>query len=215
MVLRVLSVFLCCCFTTLGFTQADSAKSILEHVRKHYNPDYGFEADFTFEIDFPETESVVTDGHLYLKGDKFRYITKNEEYISNNLTLWVWSKGNGINEVQVSYIDEDEDIITLSDVFNVYLKGFAYKLISETKHQGRNIALIELVPISRNDTNPYFKVKTVVDTDKNQLDQLQVYYKDGTVYTFNVKNEKPSVLTEAHFQFNVAEHAEVEVIDLR
>lgn len=212
---RLLYIIILLFISTVTFGQKQTAKSIIEDVRKHYNSNYGFESDFSFEIDYPETDAVVTNGRLYLKGDKFRFVTKSEEYISDNVSMWVWTKANGINEVQVSYIEDDEDFITLSDVFNVYLKGFAYKLINTYQNKGETIGLIELVPVTRDDKNPYFKVKTVVNLDKDQLKQLQVFYKDGTVYTFSIENEKPAVLVNAHFEFDVKQHAEVEIIDLR
>ncbi len=202
-------------FLPSSYGQVVSAKDIVEKVREHYNPNYAFKAKFNLEIDYPENEAVNTNGTLYLKGDKFRFVTDNEEYISNSLNLWVWTKTNGINEVQISYVEDNDGILSMSDVFNVYLKGFAYKLISQTTKDNHNVALIELIPAQRDDNNPYFKVKSIINTEENELDQLQVFFKDGSVYTFSIKNEEPTVLVDAHFEFDESEHAEVEVIDLR
>ncbi|MBX2845710.1 MAG: outer membrane lipoprotein carrier protein LolA [Saprospiraceae bacterium] len=170
-----------------------------------------FATDFEFKMDIPESGVESRKGILYLKGDKYRLVMNEEEIISDNVNVWHWTKS--VNEVQVNYFDNDEEIISPSDIFSMYLKGFGYKLITEAKYQGVNVALIELVPAARD--RDYFKVKVVVDTDAHQLQQMQVFFKDGIVYTFNFSELRPKNLEDWFFEFDSARHPEVEIIDLR
>ncbi len=209
--LSILTIF-CSVFV---FSQNESAKQILQDVREHYNEDYSFEADFIMEIDIPETATTVMDGTLSLSGQQFKFETEDQIVISDNVNLWYWTNTSTINEVQISYVEESEDIISPSDIFGIYLKGFLYKIIGKTKSGGKELTLIELIPSTREETNPYFKVKVVVDTATSQLQQLQVFYKDGTVYTFKIKNEKASDFEEDYFEFDAQKNPETEIIDLR
>ncbi len=195
-----------------GMAQRSSnATEILENVREHYDKSKGFSADFVFTIDIPEQDNQVMKGKLFLKGDKYRLQMDDQEIISDDITLWQWMKS--VNEVQVNYVEQDENMISPSRIFSLYLKGHKYQHLSSTKFEGRNIALIEIVPEDR--STEYFKIKATVNTDKDQLEEMQIFYKDGTVYTFRIRNEKTTSLLDNFFSFIHKEHPEVELIDLR
>lgn len=213
--MRLLFTALSIMFSVSVAPAQSNAKTIIEDVRAHYHTDYSFKSDFSMEIDIPEASKTVMDGTLFLHGDKFKFITDDQEVISDDVNLWYWTKTGGIDEVQISFVEEAEDIISPSDVFGVYLKGFAYTLVSETVQQGKKLALIEMVPEKRDENNPYFKVKVIVNRGNNSLDQLQVYYKDGTVYTFNIKGESKQTFPVEFFGFNATKNPNTEVIDLR
>jgi len=198
-------------FSTTAFAQRLDPKDLLNDVRKNYSTLASFSSDFVFEIDIPEADLEVMQGKLYLKGEKYKLELDNQEIISDNVNLWQWIKD--INEVQVDYVEGDEKILSPSDIFSFYMKGFGYKLITETTLKGKKLALIEIVP-SGKDVD-YFKVKVVVDKVNRELEQMQIFYKDGTVYTFSMKNLEPVQLADNFFRFSTAEYPNVEVVDLR
>lgn len=213
--MRYLFVIIAFFFASLSLAQTDSSKAILESVRKHYQNNTSFTADVVFEIDVPESPKQVMDGKIYLKENKYRFVLDNQEIISDDVNLWHWTKEDGINEVQVSYVKEDENVITPTKIFDEFLKGFAYRLVHTTKHEGNNIALIEITPVQKNDTEDIFKVKVVVNKDKNSLQEMNIFSKDGVVYTFKIVNEKAESLSDDIFSFKTSENPNVEVIDLR
>jgi len=197
------------------FSQTVSSKEILKDVREHYGGDYAFEADFIMEIDIPEATTTTMEGTLSLNGERFKFQMEDQTVISDNVNLWYWTSTPDINEVQISYIEDTEDIISPSDIFGDYLKGFLYKIIGETTSDGKELVLIELIPAKKDDKNPYFKVRVVVEPLTDQLHQLQVFYKDGTVYTFKIKNETQASFTNNFFSFDENSNPNTEVIDLR
>jgi len=193
------------------FGQSKDPAAMLERVKANYSKLGAFSSDFEFEIDMPESENQVMEGKLYLKGEKYRLVTDDQEIISDNINIWHWTKS--VNEVQVNYYDNDEEILSPSDIFSMYMEGFAYKLVAETHKSGKNVALIELIPSRR--SKEFFKVKVVIDTDSDELVQMQIFFKDGIVYTFKIKSQQPASLEDDFFSFAAEKFPEVEVIDLR
>ena len=200
--------------TTAGVSYTTSAEEIISKVRKHYQSNQSFSADVRFTIDIPESQNQVMDGKIYLKGNKYKFVLNEQEIISDDVNLWHWNKGD-INEVQVSYVQEDETVITPAKIFDEFLRGYSYKLDSTPTINGEKLALIEITPQSRNDFDDIFKVKVVTKLNSSTIKEMQIFTKDGTVYTFTVSNEKKAQLGNDLFTFNEANHPEVQVIDLR
>lgn len=200
-------------FSVTGFSQR-GPEQIIKDVRTYYQENTSLEANILFTIDVPESEKTEMNGKFYLKGDKYRFLLKDQEIISDNVNLWHWSKGS-INEVQLSYIENDESIITPSKIFTKFLRGFAYKLVTKTKFKGKDIALVDIIPSSKKEGNDIYKIKVVSDLKTDQLLEMKLFSKDGTIYSFLVKDQKVTTLSDSLFQFDEEAHPEVEVIDLR
>ena len=201
-------------FPMFGFSQNDDAKEYINEIQNRYRTQQSFSADVTFEIDIPESENQVMDGKIFLKGDKYKFVLDDQEIISDDMNIWHWAKGK-VNEVQVSYVEDNEDVITPSKVFNDFLVGYSYKLDNVTVVNGEEVALIQIIPEQKDDYQDIFKIKVVARTANNSIKEMQVFTRDGTVYSFKIRNETTANLNDSFFQFNPKEHAEVNVIDLR
>lgn len=196
------------------FAQTENADAYIQKIQDRYRTQQSFSADIVFEIDIPESENEVMDGEIFLKGDKYKFVLNDQEIISDNMNVWHWAKGN-INEVQVSYVEENEDVITPSKVFNDFLQGYSYKLDKLTKINGEELALIQIIPEQKDDFQDIFKIKVVARTANSSIKEMQVFTRDGTVYNFKVSNEKAVSLNDSFFKFRAEENDDVTVIDLR
>lgn len=196
------------------FSQTNSAEKYIEKIQDRYQSQKSFSADIVFEIDIPESEKQIMKGKIYLDGDKYKFVLDDQEIISDNMNIWHWAKGD-VNEVQVSYVENNEDVITPSKVFNEFLNGYAYKLNNVTTVNGEEVALIEIIPEKKDDFQDIFKIKVVARTVNNSIKQMQVFTKDGTVYSFKISNENTLSLKDSFFKFNLQEHKGISLIDLR
>ena len=201
-------------FASFSFAQNQSAEEIIEQVKQHYQSNEAFSADVSFEIDIPESENQLMEGKIYLKGNKYNFMFDDQEIISDDVNMWHWSKGD-INEVQVSYVKEDESVITPAKVFNEFLDGYSYKLDSTPTVNGEQLALIEITPKEISDYEDIFKIKVVSKLADHTIKNMQIYTKDGTVYEFDVSNEQTEQFGDSVFTFNETDHPDVQLIDLR
>lgn len=194
------------------FANAQSAKQIIENTKKHYQENQSFSSNIQFEIDIPEIATQSFEGKIYLKGDKYRFVLDNQEFISDNVTQWHWVKQN-VNEVQLSYISNNEDAITPSKVFGKYLNGSSYLIVNQSKFDNELLTEIEISPNEKlNDE--FFKIKTVINQN-HHLKQMTLFANDGSVYRFSISNEQEENLDDRLFQFHASENPNVEIIDLR
>lgn len=207
-------LFILLLFSSTTFAQKDSAKQIIDRVKNYYQSNQSFSADILFEVDIPESQNQVMNGKIYLKGNKYKFELDEQVIISDDVNLWHWSKGE-INEVQVSYVKNDENIITPAKVFSEFLSGYSYKLDGTPTIDGQQLALIEITPKKIDDYQDIFKIKVVVNTKQHTVKNMKIFYKDGVVYNFEVSNEQKVKKDDSFFQFSKAEHPEVELIDLR
>ena len=212
MMKRIIPIILLAVFSFTA--NAQSAESIITKVKRHYQSNQSFTADVVFEIDIPESQNQVMKGKLYLKNNQYKFVLPDQEIISDDITIWHWNK-NDINEVQVSYVQNNEDVITPAKVFSDFLQGYSYKLDSTPTVNGKKLALIEITPESKNDYADIFKIKVVSDIASSSIKEMNIFTKDGVVYNFKVSNEKEEQLADSIFTFVPAKHPEVEVIDLR
>lgn len=197
-------------FGSVAFTQ--TANELIEQTKKHYQANESFSANIQFEIDVPEIATQVFEGKIYLKGEKYRFVLNEQEFISDNVTQWHWIK-QGIDEVQLSYVANNEDAITPSRVFGKYLEGSSYLMINQSKIGEEQLTEIEINPNAQLSAE-FFKVKVVINQE-HKIQQMTLFAKDGSVYRFTISNEKKENLKDNLFEFQSEENPNVEVIDLR
>lgn len=199
-------------FATL--VQAQTADEIMKNTKEHYQANQSFSANIKFEIDVPEISTQTYAGKVYLKGEKYRFVLDDQEFISDNVTQWHWLK-NGVNEVQLSYVANNENAITPSRVFGKYLEGSQYSIINQTQIGEAFLTEVEIIP-NQNIDSEFFKVKVVVNQN-SEVQQMTLFSKDnGAVYRFSISNEQVvQDMDDKMFEFQKQENPNVEFIDLR
>lgn len=191
---------------------AQSAEQIIEQTKQHYQINSSFSSTIQFEIDVPEISTQSFEGKIYLKGEKYRFVLDDQEFISDNVTQWHWIKQD-VNEVQLSYISTNEDAITPSKIFGKYLTGSRYVVINQSSFNNEQLTEIEISP-NKELSDDFFKMKAVINQNYH-LKQMTLFAKDGSVYRFSISNEKKENINDRLFQFHANENPNVEIIDLR
>ena len=209
---NIITLFLSICISlTNTLAQDKLAAQILEKLSETTK-------DFTsisieFDHTFTNKSAGINEknsGTLILKGEQFRIDMEKQLIVNNGTTHWIYLKE--MNELTImDYDSEDEDALSPNKLFTVYDKDYKNAYVEAKSINGERMHIIDLFP---KESGPIMKIRLTINALKNQISILQLYDKNGGVYTYNINNFK-SNLDVVPFNFDATNYPEVEVIDLR
>ncbi|HMQ47705.1 MAG TPA: outer membrane lipoprotein carrier protein LolA [Saprospiraceae bacterium] len=195
-----------------------AAKALLDKVRQKYTAYKSLTAEFTVDMEFPDTPKETQKGKMHKEGAKYRVSVSGQEVICDGSTIWMIFPQN--KEVQISNIpDEDEmgdNILTPDALLSFYDKGqFAYTITNEYKDAtGRQIQEIEFKPLDKN--ADYSKLRMAVVKSTAEVVSVKAFGKDGSKYTLTMTKLLPDRTFETgFFVFNKAQYPGYYIEDLR
>lgn len=197
------------------FAQSDAvSKTILDNLSEKFKTYDVVKIDFTLTVNNPSAKSKETQNAiLYLKSkvNMYKIVFGDQEILSNGKNQWTYLKAD--NEVQLSKVSKDEDLLNPAQIFTSYNKGFKSKYNGETKIGLSIYQNVELAPIT---TRSFFKIKMSVNKVKSQLYSLSVFDKNGNVYTYIVNNLLPvKGIDDSYFVWDKKKYPNVDLQDLR
>lgn len=185
-----------------------SALAVLDAMSAKYKEVTSFKASFSQKL---TNESAGLDetisGDISVKGDKFVLDVVGQKIFNNGTDVYTFNEE--LNEVTISPYDAEESEITLSNVYDLYKKGFKY-VLAETKSNGDRV--IELDPESRDKS--YFKIKMTIDS-QDELKSFTVFERTGNKYVYSINSFTPTPFNDNYFTFDTSKYPGVEVIDFR
>ena len=186
------------------------AESILEQMSAKYKSKPAFMS--TFEQNLINEMSVVNEsisGTIYVKGDKYKLEIAGQIIFNDGQDLWSYNKE--IMEVTVSTFDEDEQDISLNNIWDLYKEGYKYGL-NLPDEQGNWI--IDLEPIERG-AEAFYKIRMVI-TNEYDLKSFKIFERSGNQFNYTI-NEliDRADLQDNFFTFDLLQYPEVEIIDFR
>ncbi|MDO9552323.1 outer membrane lipoprotein carrier protein LolA [Rhodonellum sp.] len=199
-----------------GFSQQDTnAKAILDGVSEKYQSLKGLKASFEFSYSHSgDGVNQTQTGEIAVKGDKYRLKLPEQEIFNNGKTIWTYIVSGNYKEVTINYAGETEDELTPSSVYNIYKKGYNYRLIGEKTENGNVIQEVELTAI--NSGTPFKKVILFVVKAKKDLAGWEIYDDQGGVFKYRFKSVNTQEnLADDYFNFNPKQYGKIEIIDLR
>lgn len=200
-----------------GFSQTKDpkAKAILEGVSQKYAAIKGLKASFDFSYsDVSDSRVQSQSGEIAIKGDKYHLKLPGQEIFNNGKTVWTYIESDNYKEVTINNASDMENELTPSSVYNIYQKGFNYRLIGEKTEGGIVIQEIELTAEKSN--APFKRVKLFVDKNKKDLISWEIYDDQGGIFKYKFKSVNTNAeLTDDYFTFNPQKYGKVEIIDLR
>lgn len=190
------------------------AQEVLKGVSAKYRSYRSVKATFVVTIENAEDKSKdVQKGTIYLKGDKYKFDIAGQDVVSDGKTVWTYVKDG--NEVQINNVRADENIITPSNIFTIYEKGFLFRYAGEQVSNGTVSQLIELVPIEPKKKN-YFKIKLTINKNDKFITGAKVYNKNGSIYSITLDKFAPDAANDdSIFSYSASAHPGADVIDLR
>lgn len=212
--MKKLLILLLTLSTTVAWGQNDAkSRNILSRLSKNYRTYKTIEAEVAFTID-NRKENIKENqkGRVFMKGQKFRLELGEQTLICDGKTLWTYLKE--VNEVTVSPFEPAEGELSPTNLFTIYEKGFESYYIGESNRGKNKVHTIDIVPTDKKKS--FFKIRLVIDRQKEQIVQAVVFDKNGSLYTYNINNFKTnSGIADATFAFDKKQFPGVEVVDLR
>lgn len=200
--------------TTLVQAQNDAkSQNILKRLSKNYKSYKTIQANVAFTID-NRKENIKENqkGRVWMKGDKFRLEMGEQTLICDGKTLWTYLKE--LNEVSISPFEPMEGELSPTNLFTIYEKGFESYYVSEANRGKNKVHNIDIVPTDKK--RSFFKIRLVIDRQKEQILQAIIFDKNGTLYTYDIQNFVTNIaIADSQFGFDKSKFPGVEVVDLR
>ena len=207
---KLIIIFLTTILNTMLVAQNDLAKKILDQLSlttKSYK-NITIKFNFTF-INESQNIKENQNGKLILNNNNFRLEMNDQTIINNGETQWIFL--NDLNEVQIMEHDPEDDTMNPNKIFSIYEDDYKYNYIELKSEDEKKIHLIDLFPKK---SNEFIKINIAVNADKNQLERIKIYDKNGGNYTYSITSFITNTNIEP-FIFNINEFPDIEIIDLR
>ena len=207
---KLIIIFLTTILNTMLVAQNDLAKNILDQLSlttKSYK-NITIKFNFTF-INESQNIKENQNGKLILNNNNFRLEMNDQTIINNGETQWIFL--NDLNEVQIMEHDREDDTMNPNKIFSIYEEDYKYNYIELKSEDEKKIHLIDLFP---KNSNEFIKINIAVNADKNQLERIKIYDKNGGNYTYSITSFITNTNIEP-FIFNINEFPDIEIIDLR
>ncbi|WP_109831660.1 LolA family protein [Reichenbachiella versicolor] len=191
--------------------QDPKAGKILDAMSAKYRKTPAFKADFSYKMENIEEDINETfEGTVFVKGDLYKLLMEGQEMRFDGKNIWTYSAE--FEEVSVTSSEDEEEEISISNIFDLYKTGYKY-LYLESKNSGKT-DVIDLVP---NDLNKsFFKIRMEINATTKELRSFKVFDKSGSKYIYTVKTYQAlSTLKDNDFTFSQAELNGKEFIDMR
>lgn len=210
-------IFLICLFCIhISFAQKQivngvvidkQAEKIIEAVSKKITTDSPILIAYTMTIKAGNKTLDTQKGTLLSNGAKFQLKAQGfEDYCDGN-NLWHYVKETA--EVELSTIDQTNNIFNFPNVIKTYSKDFRPKLIREEEIN----YVIDLVP--KKSTN-VSKIRIVSNKSTNRIKSMTIYVREGNTYVINFTSYKANQQVKAtDFAFPTQTYPNAEIIDLR
>jgi outer membrane lipoprotein-sorting protein len=210
-------VFLVCIFFVIfSFAQKEivngvvvdkQAQKIVDAVSKKVKADSPMIISYTMTIKSGNKILETQKGTLLSNGEKFQLKAQGFEDYCDGANYWHYVKET--SEVELSVIDQTNNIFNFPNMIKTYSKDFRPKLIREEDVN----YVIDLVP--KKSTN-VSKIRIVSNKSTNRIKEMIIYVRGGNTYVINFTSYKANQQVKTtDFSFPTQAYPNAEIIDLR
>ncbi len=197
-------------FTSFG--QEDKSKQILKDVNEKNQAYKTTIVSFTMTITADGQDPFKQSGKAYMKEDKYFVSLTDQEIYNDGTTMTTYLKEE--NECYTSLVaDNDEDIVSPSQLFSVSEEEYNSKYYKSTEFAGKPVHQIHLYP-KKPKASKFHTIILKIEKATNEILYVLIKGKDGTKTKYVLKNVEHDVeISDAKFVFNEASHPGVECYD--
>lgn len=210
-------VFLVCIFFVIfSFAQKEivngvvvdkQAQKIVDAVSKKVKTDSPMIISYTMTIKSGNKTLETQKGTLLSNGEKFQLKAQGFEDYCDGANYWHYVKET--SEVELSVIDQTNNIFNFPNMIKTYSKDFRPKLIREEETN----YVIDLIP--KKSTN-VSKIRIISNKTTNRLKEITIHVREGNTYQITFSSYKPNQQVKAtDFSFPTQAYPNAEIIDLR
>lgn len=161
------------------------AKAILDQLSKKNKSYSTIVAKFDYRLQNKDAGIDETQkGDIKIKGDKYFLNMAGQQIISDGKKIYTWIPE--IEELQIKWAEEDDEegLISPSDIFTLYESGFNYKYAGTQTMDGVEVEVIKLFPEKAD--KPYHTAILYVKKAAMEVKAFETRGKDGNTYTFKL-----------------------------
>lgn len=188
------------------------SREILDKLTERTKSFKSISVDFTYRMNNEEANiDEETKGKLTIMGNRYLLDIAGQKVICDGTTIWTFIEE--AEEVQINSIDDSEESISPDKLLTAYNENYRSKFIKEDNIDGVVVNIIDLTPI---EGKSYFKVRLVIDKIKNQLQEITIYDKNGSTYSYLITRFSTNeAVSEDDFVFRAKDFPGAEVVDMR
>ncbi len=195
--------------------QDPEAKKILDQAAEKTRSYQTIQVSYKLTVDDrKEKTSSFSEGHIKIKGEKYRLEAPESIVYFDGKTMWTYSED--INEVTITEPDmEDEDFLSNpAKILNWYNRDFKYRYVQKAVLNGLEMHEIDLFP--NNLEQPYSRIKIYISVSDMLLYLIKSIGKDGIDYSVQLSDYMTNKeLGDELFVFDSSKFKKVEIVDMR
>lgn len=181
--------------------------------------------DYTMEN---KTENIKNtySGYMFIKGTKYKMILPGTEIFSDGTAMWTYQKD--ANEITINEVNKDEEsALNPTKMFDIYKKGFKYRLEGEKQvnvkvkengkvvQKSKNCYIIDLYP-EKPAEKKFHTIKITIIKETMQVASVVYMEKNGTNFTIDITEYSPNVtMADNLFTYVESRYPGAEVNDMR
>ncbi len=181
--------------------------------------------DYTMENKAEKITNTYS-GYMFVKGTKYKMILPGTEIFSDGTAIWTYQKD--VNEITINEVNKDEEsALNPTKMFDIYKKGFKYKLEGEkqvavkVKENGKTVTktkncyVINLYP-EKPGEKKFHTVKITIVKETMQVASVVYMEKSGTNFTIDITEYTPNAtMADNLFTYVESRYPGAEINDMR
>jgi outer membrane lipoprotein carrier protein len=198
-------------FVAQSFVFGQHPDTVLRQMQNKFDSIRTLRADFMQTmLSGPGAGTQTVSGKIMLRGDRYRIETRDQTFVTNTQTSWVYSASQ--NQLLVSDYEQDETTFSPTDFFTRTPKDYTSTLAGSERLNGVQHHLLRLTPTNRN--SAFREVTLWVRQNDALVTRAEVTDQNNTKMRFELSNiEVNPRLPISTFRFSAP--AGADVIDLR
>lgn len=202
--IKAWALFLMSAFISLSAVSANTAVESMREVVNKFKTSKGSIIEFSFQ-----SQQGIENGKIYMKGDKFAFISQSFTNIYDGKDIW--SASASTREVNIS-TPEDYEIAEINPVAILDTALKDYKLSSLKGPASEKRVLLN--PISND--SPFKKIIVSINTSTKLPTKMTLTLHDGSEAIFTINSVKFNQnIPASQFVFNKKDFNNYKIIDLR
>ncbi len=196
--------------------QDPEAKKILEKFSQKVKSFPVYAADFTIiDENHQNGEKSENKGKVLIKGSKYKVeFNKTIIYFDGKNIYNYMPEAKEVSVVKPHKKDDDIFINNPVKFFNMYTSDYKFQYLGETTDDGINCYEVDLYPYDL--TKKYSIIKLLISKEKLKLKSAKLIMKSGIHYIVQIDAfNGQAQAADKDFIFDIKEHKDVEVVDLR
>ncbi len=218
-------ILLFAAMATFGFTATSQetytdkdpeAKAILDKLSAKHKAVDNIIIDFSASFSGVKIKSQTLSGTAYKAGKKYAYYTPDYQVINDGRSNYLFVKAE--NEVTITSnedADEENGLMSPTQLLSIWEKGFKYKFIGEGKVGSKTLQEVRLYPENPKKSK-YHTITLIVDKVANELNKVEIKGRDGVNMVYNIKGFKTgATISASKFKFDKSKYPNCSVNDMR